>query len=102
MSSINFDFCGASGSGKTSVISRFTKDCYKDGYNTTTGVHMGIRRVCLDNKQINLYLWDNILYNRPESYPKYNFRTVDGLVFVLDCTDTRSVGELLLLLLLLF
>ena len=92
MNSINFDICGAERSGKTALISAFIQDSYRDTYHRTLGVHMGMKRVQLDCKPINLYLWDSIMYNKPESYSNSNFSSVDGLVFVLDCTNKESLG----------
>ena len=78
--------------GKTSLLSQLTEGAYRGAYNETTGVHMGIRKVRLDNRPINLYLWDSVMYRRPDSYPSSNFRTVDGLVFVIDSTEKESIG----------
>ena len=93
MCSINIDICGKRGAGKSSLLSRFIAGTFNEGVRETNGVHMGIKKILLDNITINLYLWDSKMYNKTENYEARNFRNVDGFLFVFDCTDKDAMGE---------
>lgn len=44
--------------GKTSLVARFVKGIFSDKYLTTVGVKIDKRTVTVDDRQVNLVLWD--------------------------------------------
>jgi len=44
--------------GKTSLVGRFVKGIFSDKYLTTVGVKIDKRTVTVDDRQVNLMLWD--------------------------------------------
>ena len=93
MCSVNIDICGKRGAGKSSLLFRFIADTFNENVRETNGVHMGIKKILLDNRTINIYLWDSKMYNKTDNYEARNFRSVDGFLFVFDCTDEDAMGE---------
>ena len=49
---------GDSGVGKSSLITRFSDDEFKEGYASTVGVDFRIRTIQMDSKVVKLQLWD--------------------------------------------
>ena len=49
---------GDSGSGKSSIISRYTKDTYTGKYSETKGMDLHSKNEINGNNQINLNIWD--------------------------------------------
>ncbi len=44
--------------GKTSLVARFVKGIFSEKYLTTVGVKIDKRTVTVDDRQVNLMLWD--------------------------------------------
>lgn len=49
---------GDSGSGKSSLLLRFTDDSFTESYLTTIGVDFRFRTVLVDGKRVKLQIWD--------------------------------------------
>ncbi|MGH9835660.1 MAG: Rab family GTPase, partial [Blastocatellia bacterium] len=49
---------GAFAVGKTSLVARFVKSIYSDQYITTVGVKVDKKTVKVDDREINLIVWD--------------------------------------------
>jgi hypothetical protein len=49
---------GAFAVGKTSLVARFVKSIYSDRYITTVGVKIDKKTVKIDDREINLIIWD--------------------------------------------
>lgn len=49
---------GAFAVGKTSLVARFVNSLYSDQYLTTVGVKVDKKLICVDDKEINLMIWD--------------------------------------------
>ncbi|KAI6654946.1 Rab-type small G protein [Oopsacas minuta] len=92
---LHFDICGKKGAGKSSLLSRFVNNSFDELCCETNGIHMGVKKVSVDGRYINLYIWDSYLYSKVDSYPISNFKSVDGFVFVFDCTDERAIEDIL-------
>ena len=55
---------GATGVGKTSLVSRFVLSVFSDKYLTTIGVKVDKKPVTVDGKEVTLLLWD--IYGQDE------------------------------------
>lgn len=49
---------GDSGVGKTSLISRYVDDTFKDNYINTVGIDFKIKELQLQQTHVKLQLWD--------------------------------------------
>src|SRR5690606_21959404 len=49
---------GATAVGKTSLVARFVNSVFSDRYATTIGVRIHTRRVRLDQRMVDLIIWD--------------------------------------------
>lgn len=49
---------GAYAVGKTSLVRRFVKDVFSEGYQTTVGVKITKKELVLDGAELSLLLWD--------------------------------------------
>ena len=49
---------GASGVGKTSLVQQFVKSIYTEKYHLTIGVKIDKKAISINDKEINLLLWD--------------------------------------------
>ena len=84
---------GASGVGKTSLVSRFVSSIFSDKYLTTVGVKVDKKVVAVDDTQVTLLLWD--IYGQDEFQtvkPAY-LRGASGYLLVADGTragDARN------------
>jgi small GTP-binding protein len=55
---------GASGVGKTSLVSRFVSSIFSEKYHTTIGVKVDKKSVTVDNTLVMMLLWD--IYGQDE------------------------------------
>lgn len=55
---------GATGVGKTSLVSRYVLSLFSDKYLTTIGVKVDKKTVTVDGTEVNLLLWD--IYGQDE------------------------------------
>ena len=58
MTSKKIILLGKYGVGKTSLIKQFVYEKFSDNYLTTIGVHIDKKEVVVNNKEINLLIWD--------------------------------------------
>ena len=82
---------GASGVGKTSLISRFVSSLFSDKYHTTVGVKVDKKVVSLDGDDITLVLWD--LYGQDEfqTVRTSYLRGASGYLLVADGTRQQTL-----------
>jgi small GTP-binding protein len=81
---------GDSGVGKTSVLTRFCDNSFKENYNSTLGVDFRI--VTLKYKDIisKLNIWDTAGQERFKSLAVNYLRNSQGFIFVFDITNKDS------------
>lgn len=83
--------------GKTSLVSRFVRSIYSEKYHTTVGVKIDKKQVQVDDKQVNLILWD--LYGEDE-FQKVHMsylRGAAGYLLVIDGTRRETLEKALVL-----
>ncbi len=77
---------GATGVGKTSLVSKYVTSLFSDTYMTTIGVKVDKKVVAVDGKDVTLLLWD--IYGEDEFQtvrPSY-LRGASGYLLVADGT----------------
>ena len=77
---------GATGVGKTSLVSKYVTSLFSDTYMTTIGVKVDRKVVAVDGKDVTLLLWD--IYGEDEFQtvrPSY-LRGASGYLLVADGT----------------
>jgi small GTP-binding protein len=53
-----FLLVGRPGSGKSSIVTKFSEDVFRSEYISTIGVDFNMRTVIIDGKPIQLQIWD--------------------------------------------
>ena len=82
---------GASGVGKTSLVSRFVSSIFSEKYHTTIGVKVDKKSVTVDDTPVMMLLWD--IYGQDEFQtvkPSY-LRGASGYLLVADGTRAATL-----------
>ena len=78
---------GASGVGKTSLVSRYVMSIFSDKYLSTVGVKIDKKILKLEGQELNLMLWD--LAGEEKGYP-INLNNLRGSSGIFLVTDGRN------------
>ncbi|BAY99680.1 small GTP-binding protein [Tolypothrix tenuis PCC 7101] len=84
---------GAFATGKTSLVSRFVSSIFSEKYHTTVGVKIDKKTINIQDKTINLILWD--LYGEDE-FQKVRMsylRGSSGYLLVVDGTRRNTLEK---------
>ena len=82
---------GESGVGKSSLVSRYVFDRFKEDECTTIGAAFMCKMVTVDDKNIKLELWDTAGQERYRSLAPLYYRESHTVIVVIDGTNERSV-----------
>ena len=87
---------GESGVGKTSIISRYISNTYRNQQLPTTGANFVTKTIILEdeNKSIKFELWDTAGQEKYRSLAKVFYRNAAVCVLVYDITRKSSFEEL--------
>ena len=77
---------GATGVGKTSLVSRFVTSLFSDKYLTTVGVKVDKKTVPLDGQEVMLLLWDIYGEDEFQTVRSSYLRGASGYLLVADGT----------------
>lgn len=77
---------GATGVGKTSLVSRFVTSLFSDKYLTTVGVKVDKKIVAMDGQQVTLLLWDIYGEDEFQTVRSSYLRGASGYLLVADGT----------------
>lgn len=77
---------GATGVGKTSLVSRFVTSLFSDKYLTTVGVKVDKKTVPMDGKEVTLLLWDIYGQDEFQTVRTSYLRGASGYLLVADGT----------------
>ena len=81
---------GDSNAGKTSLLTRFCDNIFKESYNNTIGVDFKVVTLKYKNKIIKVHIWDTAGQERFKSIAVNYFRSAHGFIFIYDITDEDS------------
>ena len=81
---------GDSGTGKTSLILRFSDNLFNKHYHCTIGVDFKIRNIMIDNEIIKLQIWETAGQERFKSISNAYYRNSHGCIATYDITNRQS------------
>ena len=96
MSKTDYDYkcklliIGDSEVGKTSVLSRYTKDIFNLNYLATAGIEFFTKDDNIDNKIVRIELWDTAGQEKFHSLTAAFFRNAEGIIVMFDVTNSIS------------
>jgi small GTP-binding protein len=82
---------GATGVGKTSLVSRFVLSVFSDKYLTTIGVKVDKKPVTVDGTEITLLLWDIYGQDEYQTVRTSYLKGASGYLLVADGTRQLTV-----------
>ena len=87
---------GESGVGKTSIISRYTKNTFKSKLMSTPGANFVTKNVIMEetNQKINFEIWDTAGQEKYRSLAKFFYNNAAVCVLVYDITRKISFEAL--------
>jgi small GTP-binding protein len=77
---------GATGVGKTSLVSRFVLSLFSDTYLTTIGVKVDKKSLSIDGRDVTLMLWDIYGQDEFQTVRESYLRGASGYLLVADGT----------------
>ena len=77
---------GAFAVGKTSLVARFVDSIFSDKYHTTVGVKIDRKRLQVDDREVNLVLWDIHGEDELQKIRLSYLRGASGYLLVVDGT----------------
>ena len=81
---------GDAGVGKTSLINVSTGKEFNEEYNRTINGYYRLKKIVIDNKRYNLYLWDTIGQEEMKSLTRIFFKNSKIVILVFDITEKCS------------
>ena len=82
---------GATGVGKTSLVSRFVLSLFSDTYLTTIGVKVDKKAVSVDGRDVTLMLWDIYGQDEFQTVRESYLRGASGYLLFADGTRQRTL-----------
>ena len=80
--------------GKTSILSRFSKNSFNSNYLATVGLDFFTKDEIFEGKIIRIKIWDTAGQERYKSLTKGFFRNAQGIIIVFDVTNLESFNSL--------
>jgi len=81
---------GDSGVGKSSILVRFIDDDFEEGQPCTIGVDFKTASVNIDDKKINLSIWDTAGQEKFRSLTSSYYRGTHGIILVYDVSKRST------------
>ncbi|KAJ6245635.1 ras family-domain-containing protein [Anaeramoeba flamelloides] len=85
---------GQAGCGKTSIVMRYIEDTFTPNTCTTIGAAFFLKTALINNKPINIRLWDTSGQERFQSLIPLYYRYAAAALLVFDPSDTLSLSKL--------
>jgi small GTP-binding protein len=86
---------GAFATGKTSLVSRFVESIFSDNYHTSVGVKIDKKTVNIQEKIVNLILWDIYGEDEFQKIKMSYLRGASGYLLVVDGTRKNTLDKAL-------
>ena len=84
---------GNSGTGKTSLVNKWTKNIFDESYQSTLVSTFGFKIFEVDGKLYRIQLWDLAGQDKSASITKIFARNAHGCMVVTDATVREKIGE---------
>lgn len=85
---------GDSSVGKTSLLLKYTDGYFPTIYVATIGVEYKIKKITINNININLQIWDTAGQERFRSITQSFIKGADGILYVYDITQKKTFDDL--------
>lgn len=85
---------GDSGTGKSSLLTRFVDDEFDEEINATIGVDFKTKVLDVDEKRCKLIIWDTAGQERFRTLTASYYRGAHGVVFVYDVTRRETFNNI--------
>ena len=87
---------GKSGVGKTSIISRYTTNIFKDSLMATPGANFITKKLYMpeENETIKFEIWDTAGQERYRALAKVFYKNASSCILVYDITNKISFEEI--------
>jgi small GTP-binding protein len=85
---------GDSGTGKTSLLLRFTENVFNITQNCTIGIDFKMKHVKIDERIVKLQIWDTAGQERFKAISSQYLRNAHGAIAVYDVTKRESFENL--------
>ncbi len=92
--SVKVTLLGSSGVGKTCIIKRYTEDSFDENSQTTSGASYSQKPLMIDNKPIQLDLWDTAGQEKYRSLGRHFYKDAYIVCLVYDITSLQSFEDL--------
>ena len=81
---------GNSGVGKTSILTRYSEEQFKEKYSSTIGVDFKVITLKYKDIYAKIHVWDTAGQERFKSIALNYFKTSNGFIFCYDITNKES------------
>ena len=85
---------GNSGVGKTSLLSKYTRNVFEEIYNVTLGFDFITIDKEIEGRKLRLQLWDTVGQERYRSLASLYYRGADACIFVFDVSTRKTFEDL--------
>lgn len=85
---------GDSSVGKTTLLLKYVEGQFSESHITTIGVEYKDKEIIINNRKVNLQIWDTSGQERYRSITKNFYRNADGILFIFDVTNEDSFNHL--------
>jgi small GTP-binding protein len=85
---------GDSGSGKTSLLAKFSDNIFQESFMSTIGIDFKIRTIQTNGKIVKLQIWDTAGQERFRSITTCYYRGANAIIIVCDVTDINSFDNI--------
>lgn len=91
-----FKIClmGDSSVGKTSLLTRYSENNFKESYNNTIGVDFRVVTLKIEDKVIKLHIWDTAGQERFKAITCTYLKNCNGFIYVYDISDKESFDNI--------
>ena len=91
---IKLAIIGSVGVGKSSIINRFIKDEFDTKINSTLGANYSKKNMIINNKNINLDIWDTAGQEKFHSMGRHFYANSHIIIIVYDITNRTSFEDI--------
>ena len=93
MSKCKIVFLGAAGTGKTSLIQQFVSNHFENNYSVTVGIDFFIKPIQVQDRTINLQIWDTAGQEKFKSLIPSYIRDSSIAIIVYDVSSPNTFDE---------
>ena len=85
---------GDSGTGKSSLMLRYTDDTFSEFHNTTIGVDFKFKKLKINDTYVGFHIWDTAGQEKFKSIIRSYYLNSDGIILVFDLNSKYTFDNL--------